>query len=130
MTELVVPLLVLTAAVMHAVWNAVVKIGGDRLMALALVDGTSFVLCLAVVPFVAMPTGQVWTFLAASTAVNTVYRLFLVQAYNRGDLSQVYPIVRGIPPLFVALMSGAFVNETLSWQALLGVFLISAGIIS
>ena len=42
--------------------------------------------------------------LAASALLHTGYKLFLIRAYEHGDLSQVYPLARGTAPLIVALM--------------------------
>lgn len=122
--------LVLFSAFLHAGWNSVVKAGHDRLMTLALVDGTAFVLCLALVPFVALPTAEVWGFIGVSVVLNSLYRLLLVRAYDTGDFGQVYPVVRGIPPVVVAIVSAFFLAEQLSGAGYLGVVLISVGIIA
>ncbi len=66
----------------------------------------------------------------ASTALNTAYFVFLINAYRYGDLSHVYPIARGSAPLIVAVFSVAIVGETLSRQAALSVVLIALGIMS
>lgn len=123
-------LLVLFSAFMHAAWNSVVKAGSNRFMTLALVDGTALLLCLVFLPFIAVPTAEVWVFIAISVVLNTIYRLLLVRAYDTGDFGQVYPIVRGVPPVIVAIISGLFLAEKLTFGGYLGVALISAGIIS
>ena len=122
--------LVLFSAFLHAGWNSVVKAGRDRLMTLALVDGTAFVLCLALLPFVALPTAEVWGFIGVSIVLNSLYRLLLVRAYDTGDFGQVYPVVRGIPPVVVAIVSTFLLAEQLSSAGYLGVVLISAGLIA
>lgn len=113
--------LVLFSAFLHAGWNSVVKAGRDRLMTLALVDGTAFVLCLALLPFVALPTAEVWGFIGVSIVLNSLYRLLLVRAYDTGDFGQVYPVVRGIPPVVVAIVSTFLLAEQLSSAGYLGV---------
>ena len=65
-----------------------------------------------------------------SRLLNTVYRLFLIKAYETGDFGKVYPIMRGVPPVLVALFSYFLLYEHLSFQAIAGVLLICAGIIS
>lgn len=122
--------LVLISAVMHATWNAVVRAGSSRLLTLAMVDGTAFFICIAALPFVAVPSVQVWGLVGLSVVLNTLYRLFLIKAYETGDFGQVYPVVRGVPPVLVAVFSYLVLHERLSGQALAGVLLISAGIIS
>ncbi len=122
--------LVLFSAFMHATWNAVVKAGKNRFHTLATVDGTAFLICLLALPFVSTPSLQVWGYIFISVILNTIYRLLLIKAYEMGDFGQVYPIVRGVPPVLVALFSILLLSETLSGQAYLGVALISIGIIN
>ncbi|KAA8700025.1 EamA family transporter [Pseudomonas proteolytica] len=122
--------LVLISAFMHATWNAVVRAGSSRFMTLALVDGTALLICLAALPLVDVPSLQVWSYVLLSVVLNTVYRLFLIKAYETGDFGQVYPVMRGVPPVLVALFSYFLLHEHLSFQALAGVLLICLGIIS
>lgn len=122
--------LVLVSAFMHASWNSVIKAGKSRFLTLATVDGTALVLCLAALPLVTVPSLEVWLYIALSVFLNTAYRLFLVKAYETGDFGQVYPIMRGVPPVLVAIFSTVFLAEHLSSSTLSGVLLISGGIIS
>ena len=122
--------LVLISAFMHATWNAVVRAGSSRFMTLALVDGTALLICLAALPLVDVPSLQVWGYVLLSVVLNTIYRLFLIKAYETGDFGQVYPVMRGVPPVLVALFSYFLLHEHLSFQALAGVLLICLGIIS
>ncbi|MFI7802572.1 EamA-like transporter family protein [Pseudomonas sp. DD1] len=122
--------LVLISAFMHATWNAVVRAGSSRFMTLAIVDGTALVICLAALPLVNVPSLQVWGYVLLSVILNTVYRLFLIKAYETGDFGQVYPVMRGVPPVLVALFSYFLLHEQLSFQAMAGVLLICLGIIS
>ncbi|MGY2290643.1 EamA family transporter [Pseudomonas sp. SDO528_S397] len=122
--------LVLISAFMHATWNAVVRAGSSRFMTLAMVDGTALLICLAALPLVNVPNLQVWCYVLVSVLLNTAYRLFLIKAYETGDFGQVYPVMRGVPPVLVALFSYFLLNEQLSPSAMAGVLLICAGIIS
>ena len=122
--------LVLISAFMHATWNAVVRAGSSRFMTLAMVDGTALVICLLALPFVSVPSLEVCGYILVSVGLNTVYRLFLIKAYETGDFGQVYPVMRGIPPVLVALFSCFLLHEQLSREALAGVVLICVGIIS
>lgn len=122
--------LVLISAFMHATWNAVVRAGSSRFMTLAMVDATALLICLAALPLVNVPSLEVWGYVGLSVVLNTVYRLFLIKAYETGDFGQVYPVMRGVPPVMVAIFSYFMLHEQLSTAALLGVMLISAGIVS
>src|SRR5512134_4031492 len=121
---------VLAAAVMHAAWNAMVKVSGDRLAAMTLIDFWALLLALAAAPFVAFPPAEIWLYLLASVAVVTLYRVLLIAAYDRGDLGQVYPLMRGSAPLFAAVLAALVAGEQLSLWGYLGVALVSLGILS
>lgn len=62
--------LVLLAAVCHASWNAVVKIGGDRLVVIAVVNLVGAMVALLALPFVPFPAPDAWPWLTASVAVH------------------------------------------------------------
>jgi drug/metabolite transporter (DMT)-like permease len=117
---------VLAAAAMHAGWNAVVKVGLDRLSAvllLALVQG-GMAACL--LPFAAAPAAAAWPWIAASAALHTGYKVLLVRAYAHGELSQVYPIARGAALLLVAVVGAGLLGEPLQpvqWLALTAIAL-------
>ena len=122
--------MVLGAALFHAAWNALVKVNADRLLMIAIMQASQVAVAMLVVPFVAFPTPASWPYIWASTALNTAYFVFLINAYRYGDLSHVYPIARGSAPLIVAVISVAILGETLSRQAALAVVLVALGIMS
>ena len=63
-------------------------------------------------------------------AFHVGYNLFLVRTYRAGDLGQTYPIVRGTSPLLVSLGAAVFASERPDPISLIGIVLISSGIIS
>ena len=120
----------LLAAVMHATWNAFVKAGGDRLviMALAMILASPF--CLFGALFVPFPDPASWPYLVASIVIHSAYYGFLIHAYRHGDLSQVYPIARGAAPVLVAAAAWIWAGEALRPREMLGVAVVSLGILS
>ena len=54
---------------------------------------------------------------------------FLVLAYRGGDLSLVYPIMRGTAPAFTALLAAVLLGEQPSWGGWAGVCLVSGGVL-
>ena len=128
--SLTVFLLVLLAAAMHATWNAVVKVAGDRLLTMGIVTGVGGLVGLALIPFAPLPAPASWPYLALTTAIHIGYYVFLILAYRAGDLSQVYPIARGGSPLLLALVSWPLLGEALSAWQFAGVGLVSLGIAS
>lgn len=123
-------LLVLLAAVLHASWNALVKAGEDKLVMQTLVISVHGFLAMPLLLFLPLPDPASWPFLAASAVIHFGYYAGVIGAYRHGDLSQVYPIARGSAPALVALGAWAIAGERLSAWELLGVFVVSLGIIS
>lgn len=122
--------LVFLAALLHAAWNALMKVNADRLVMVATMVFSQAVIGLLVVPFVSFPPPEAWFYIAASTALHTAYFVFLILAYRYGDLSHVYPVARGVSPLIVALVSVVFVGEVLSLESTISIVLIALGIMS
>lgn len=120
--------IVLAAAVMHASWNAVVKGAGDRALTLAAVAGVHAIGGLLLIAASSPPAPASWPFILASTIIHYGYYALLFQAYRLGDLSQVYPISRGMAPALVAFGSYLIIGETLSGAGLAGLALVSLGI--
>lgn len=120
---------VLAAALMHAGWNAVVKVGLDRFSSVLLLALVQSGLALALLPFFPLPAPASWPWLAASALLHTGYKLFLIRAYAHGDLGQVYPLARGTAPLIVALAGAALLGETLTPAKGLAVAAIGLGVV-
>ena len=122
--------LVLLAAVLHAAWNALVKIGGDRLIVLASVNAVAAIAGLLMIPLAPAPNPESWPYLALSVAFHSAYYFFLLKAYHSGDFSHVYPLARGSAPLLVLLGSAWIVGEYLPPMAMAGIGIASIGIAS
>jgi len=125
-----VTILILAAAVMHAVWNAVVKVDGDRLMTMTVVIGTTGLLAPFLLLLGPSPAPESWPYIVASAVLNNIYFLFLIKAYRVGDFSHAYPLARGSAPLMVALGAMFFSGEILGVGEIFGIALVSGGIIS
>lgn len=116
---------------MHATWNAILKSdSSDRLATFGVIMTTGTVMGLCVVPFVPMIHPEAWKFLFGSVAIHMLYYFFLLKAYSYGDLSHTYPIARGLGPLLVALVSGRMIGEHLRSQDIVGVVLLSLGLVA
>lgn len=121
--------LVLIAAVLHAVWNTLVKFSGERLLVIASMDAVALVFALLTLGFVTPPALSIWPWLIASALFELLYRALLIKAYRVGDLGLVYPLMRGLSPLVVLGLTLVFAGEELSTQQILGILLIPAGMI-
>lgn len=126
-------LLVLVAALLHAVWNiAAKKAGGDFRFTLFVALWVS-----AVWAPLALWVGwdevggwglSVWGVLFASAAVHLLYFVVLLRGYRAADLTVVYPVARGSAPLVTAAAAVLLLGERLSALALLGVLAVCAGV--
>ena len=121
--------LVLLAAVLHASWNALVKASGDPLINIAIVTGVGGLCSIPWLFLSPFPQAETWTWLIASAVVHYAYQLSLVRMYRLGDLSQVYPIARGLAPLGVGILAAVGAGEALAPLQALGLTLASVAII-
>lgn len=121
-------LIVLLAALLHALWNALVKTSGDRAITLGLVATGHSLPAFALLPFIPIPAAEAFPFIIASTVIHWAYYYGLNIAYRFGDLSLIYPIARGTAPVMVALGALVWTDESLSLWAWIGIVTISAGI--
>jgi len=122
-------LIVLLAAFLHASWNAVVKSSPDKFLDIVFVTASAALLCAVSVPFLALPAPASWAYIAMSAAIHVLYFVLIGAAYRSGDMSHAYPLMRGTPPLLVALASGPLIGERLSVGEWSGILLICAGIL-
>jgi drug/metabolite transporter (DMT)-like permease len=127
--ENIVFLAVLFAALCHAGWNALVKVGLDPLSTTTLISIGSGVVALLLLPFVGAPALPSWPWLIASVVIHLFYFAALIEAYRAGDLGQVYPIARGSAPLMTAAASLVFVGEHLSFTSWIGIATLAAGVL-
>ena len=105
---------VLFAAALHATWNAIVAGAADKVMTTVLVGGSAAAVALVAVPFVPPPAPASWPFILASGVIHVAYHALLANAYRTGDLSRMYPLMRGAAPLIVTVASALVLSETLT----------------
>lgn len=122
-------LFVLLAALLHASWNAIIKSSGDAALDTVALTVAAALLALVLLPLTPAPAPASWPWLAASVVLHVAYFLMLGVVYRLGDLSQLYPLMRGIAPLLVALTGALWLGETLSSAVWTGIALICAGIL-
>lgn len=122
-------LFVLFAALLHAAWNAVIKFGDNKLQGMVLLSIAHAVIGFAMVVAFPFPDRAAFGWIAASVILHWMYKAFLTLAYQRGDLSRVYPISRGTAPMVVLGVSLLFLGDVISVTEIAGVTLIGLGIL-
>ncbi|WP_329004334.1 DMT family transporter [Kribbella sp. NBC_00709] len=126
---MVVILVVLGAAVLHATWNAMAHGAPDRVAGLALFELAAGVIGLVAVLVMGLPPAGTWGYIVASALLHLAYLGGLLASYQLGQFSQMYPLARGTSPWVVAVVSIVVLNQHLAVIELAGVLLISAGLI-
>lgn len=121
-------LLLLVAALLHALSNALIKQSRDKLAFTWWMLTASAVIGFPLLFFVGHPPPISWPIILASGLTEAVYFVTLTRAYALGDLSQVYPIARGSAPLFVLLWALLFLGEHPSPLGVGGVLLVVCGL--
>ena len=125
-----VMIIVLFAALLHATWNFLVKKTDDKYLSMsAVVIGHAPFAAIAIL-FSPFPSPESLLYVFIGSLLHAGYQLFLLASYRLGDLSQVYPLARGISPLIVAAVSVIILGVPLSSFELAGIFIIATGISS
>ncbi|RYE09052.1 MAG: EamA family transporter [Hyphomicrobiales bacterium] len=122
--------IVLFAAALHAVWNAIVKAGSDTLLTTILVAASAALVGIVTLPFLPPVAPAAWPYLAISAVLEIAYYALIAGAYRQADMSRAYPVMRGTPPLIVALVSSLALGMHLSPIGWAGVLLVSLGLLS
>jgi multidrug transporter EmrE-like cation transporter len=128
--------LALAAAAIHGTWNVLVKVSGDPMNTFR--RGTVFA-AVVITPI----TLVVWSIsgrpsltpaaaglAALSALLELAYLVLLSAAYNRGELSVVYPIARGSAPLLSVGVGLGLIGERLTPVQMAGVALLLLGILA
>ena len=119
--------LMVASGSIHAVVNAILKGGRDKITGRAVIDGSSALILLPAIAFVPLPAGA-WGWIAISALVHAAYLYALVRAFGEAEFSAAYPILRGTAPLVTALISILFVGERVAAPTMIGIVLIGGAI--
>lgn len=123
-----VTFVVLVAALFHASWNAIIRMRGDKLVSMALLVTAAGVLALPGLFYFPMLPAAAWPFVIVSAIVHLGYNTFLALAYHHGELTKVYPLVRGSAPVITLGVSLLFLDEAVDASESAGVVVLGFGI--
>jgi drug/metabolite transporter (DMT)-like permease len=123
--------LVITAALLHAVWNYLLKKSGGGLGVLTLSAVVAAVILTPISLYLIVATGFTFTWpqigmVVGSGVIHLLYFLLLDRAYRGGggDLSVVYPLARATGPLLTIIAATLFFGERMTAIAVCGAVLI------
>jgi len=125
--------LVLLAAVCHASWNALLKASENPLSLAARAMSLGTLVALPPVAALWLAQGRPglplagWLLALASAGLELGYFITLSIAYQRGELSVVYPIARGTAPLLAVVVGLVLLGERVHLVAFAGILFLLAG---
>ena len=125
-----VTIVVLIAAFCHASWNAIIRLRGDKLMSMALLVAACGLLAFPGLFFFPILPRAAWPFVVTSAIIHLGYNTFLALAYHHGELSKVYPLVRGSAPLTTLVISLLFLDESVDMSGAVGICVLAVGIMA
>jgi len=128
--EVTVLAAVLFGALLHATWNAVARASRGRGPDAVLIAVGAGVIAAPGMFLMPPPARASWIALAASVAIHVLYFKLVALVYRGGALSVAYPLMRGLPPLLVAICSTLFLGETLSTPAWVAVLVLVGGVLA
>ncbi len=123
-------IIVLIAAVLHAISNLFFKSGRNSSAFLwwAITIGALWYGVLVAAQSSLAMRQEAWLIIIPSIVVEVAYARLITLGYENGDLSQVYPIARGTPPLLIALFGAIFIGERLPFLGYVGIVVLVIGI--
>ncbi|MBT8367603.1 MAG: DMT family transporter [Deltaproteobacteria bacterium] len=123
--------IVLLAALFHAGWNFLAKNSRKKIAFIW------WFLLIATIGYLPMfmyfwpgldVTAVGWICIIATGILHALYFWFMGGAYERGDLSLVYPLSRGSGPLLVPILAVIFLQEQISLTGAAGIVQVVLGI--
>jgi drug/metabolite transporter (DMT)-like permease len=122
-------IMIVTSGAAHAVVNAILKSGQDKMSSRALMDGFSAMIVLPFAFIVPLP-GAAWGWLIVSGFVHFAYLFCLIRAFESADMTVAYPIARGVAPVLAASVAVGVFGEPITWMTALGTLLVSVGVMT
>ena len=121
---------IILAAFLHAVWNAMVKNEDNKYLAVTAIVLGHVPVSVLIILLTPIPSVESIPFIILSALLHIGYEWYLLSAYRFGDLTKVYPIARGTAPILITIVSLIFLGVALSNFEILGIIIISLGILS
>jgi len=123
-------LLVLASGVAHAVWSMFTKRSLNKGVFLWSIMMIPSVILLPVLIAELWRNPLTWSgygLLLLSVALQALYSWLLSKTYELGDLSQIYPIMRGTSTLLIPIIGVLFLKESLSAYGWIGIMCMLGG---
>ena len=121
-------LLLLIAALSHAICHSILKYSKNPLGILGITSIFEIIIFTPLVLTVPFPTPYIWILIIASALLHGFYRLLVIFSYNYGDLSFIYPIARGSSSLLLAIISLIYLTDKISLWGFIAIMIVCMGL--
>jgi drug/metabolite transporter (DMT)-like permease len=118
----------LFSAVTLAAANMSVKMGGDILLSRAILSACAAAMIFPFALLVPLPDAATWRAFGFAVPAHFFYQMCMIRALQRGDLSLVFPVMRGTAPLLTAFTALLFLGEELAPLAWAGLVLATGAV--
>jgi drug/metabolite transporter (DMT)-like permease len=123
-------ILVLIAALSHALRDTMTKKSGDKFLYIWWMTTVSHIFTLPISIYYLMQTEINWLYVFFALLmglVHSTYWFLYGSAYNKGDISHVYPIIRSTPAL-ILVFEVIFLSAIVSLTGVIGIILVTLGL--
>lgn len=101
----------------------------DKLVLRIILGITSSLIALPFIFILPPLPGNVWPLLVLGVSIHLIYQIIQASAFTRGDMSLVYPVMRGFAPALTAIFALLFLNESLSPHEVIGLSIVVAALV-
>lgn len=126
-------LFIVSSALFHVLWNSFLKTCKDKPIAIFLMTIIT-VICFAAATLFLYPLKLLFVPSAIFTAVIAgffffLYQYFVALAYEKGDLTVVYPLT-ATAPIYIVIWSYLLIGETITFTGASGIILMIYGVVT
>ncbi len=119
-------LLIVLAGLLQAVSNVLIKESQRKIAFMALASLISLVFYFPLFVWARQESAinfWSWMGIIACGGTGAIYYVFIGRAYDRGDLSVIFPVTRGFGPIFILIFALILLREHVSLLGLLGILI-------
>jgi drug/metabolite transporter (DMT)-like permease len=121
--------LALGSAFLHALWNLLLARERDPEAATAVALTAAVLVFAPIAALVWDADSGVWPFVAVTSVLQLLYFVLLSAAYDRAELSVVYPVARGLAPVLVLVIGVVGLGAGVGAPQAVGVCLVGFGVL-
>lgn len=118
---------VLFAALLHALWNALISHSENKSLYTLSLHLCSAALALPVLWMIGLPDASSFPFLLTSVALHGIYIYLLSKVYASGPFATSYILMRGAAPVFVMLITFWYLDAGITPWMMAGVAVLAVG---